>query len=342
MSDLVQFLDQRRKEVSNLLIFTHDHPDPDSISSAYALKFIAQQRFKIRARIVYGGSIGRVENQMMVQVLKIPIHELRPSRDLKWASHLALVDSQPVFANNSFPARRKPFIVIDHHPIAKGTRADFLMVKRDYGATATILSEMLLAHRFQLPSSLVTALVYGIGSETQNLGREAGPRDVKAYLKLFPACATRLLARIQNPPRPKNFFLTLRKVLKKAFSTGSIVGVHLGFVDTPEVVPQMADFLLTYERMGWSIATGRYKDRLVVSLRTKNTRGSAGLLLKRLVGKKGRAGGHGMIAGGWVSVPKSHSELAWAETEINLANKFIHAVRPREKAPVFINPFARK
>ena len=340
MPDLIKFLERRRKEIPALLIFTHDHPDPDSIASAYALQYLAVRRFGIRARIVYGGAIGRVENQTMVRLLKIPIHELRPVRDMRWASHFALVDSQPLFANNSFPSRRKPLIVIDHHPKSKGTRGDFLIVKKGYGATATILSEILLSHHMHLPSQLVTALVYGIGSETQNLGREAGPHDVKAYLKLFPSCDTRLLARIQNPPRPKTFFLTLGKVLKRAFSTGSVIGIHLGYVEMPEIVPQMADFLLTYERMGWAISTGRYNDRLVVSLRTRNARGNAGLLLKRLVGGKGRAGGHDMIAGGWIAVTKKRSELAWAEAEHTLVHKFLKAVRHRGKTPVFTNPFS--
>jgi len=342
MPDLIQFLDRHRRDISSLLIFTHDHPDPDSIASAYALQFVALRRCGIRARIVYGGAIGRVENQTMVRALKIPIRELRPVRDLRWASHLALVDSQPVFANNSFPARRKPLIVIDHHPKAKGTRADCLIVRKGYGATATILTETLLAHRLHLPSSLVTALVYGIGSETQNLAREAGSHDVRAYLKLFPLCDTRVLARIQNPPRPKDFFLTIGKVLKKAFSVGSVIGVHLGVVETPEVVPQMADFLLTYERMGWAVSTGRYEDRLIVSLRTKNPRGGAGFLLRRLVGEKGKAGGHGMIAGGWIQVPRKQSELAWIEAEVGIVQRFLKAVRPGKTRRDFIKPFVRR
>jgi len=342
MPDLVQFLERRRKEISSLLIYTHDHPDPDSIASAYALQFLALRRFGIRARIVYGGAIGRVENQTMVRLLKIPIRELRAARDLKWASHLALVDSQPVFANNSFPKRRKPLIVVDHHPRSKGTRSDFLLIKPGYGASATIMSELLLNHRFNLPTSLVTALVYGIGSETQNLGREAGAPDVRAYLKLFPNCDTRLLARIQNPPRPKQFFLTMGKVLKKAFSQGSVIGVHLGYVQTPEVVSQMADFLLTYERMGWSICTGRYADRLVISLRSKNSKARAGHLLRRLVGDKGKAGGHGMIAGGAIQVARSESELAWTEAELYLVRRFLRAVRPGKRHSYFTNPFLEK
>lgn len=325
--------------MDGLLIFTHDYPDPDSIASAYALYFLAQVRFGIPSRIVYGGSIGRAENQTMVKVLKIPVRELIPGTDLKWASHVALVDSQPSFANNSLPPRRKPLVVIDHHPRSKGTRADFLIVQQKYGATATILSEILIQHRMRVPTSLVTALVYGIGSETQNLGREAGPHDVQAYLKLFPQCDTRLLARIQNPPRPRTFFTTLGKVLKRAFTTSSIIGAHLGKVETPEFVPQMADFLITCERMGWAISTGRYQDRLMVSLRTRHPKGKAGRLLRRIVGGRGKAGGHGMIAGGWVNVNRPKSELAWVEAEHDIVKRFLKAVRPQEKEPEFLNPF---
>jgi len=49
-------------------IFTHDNPDPDSMSSAYALREIAKQ-FDVIADILYYGEILHQKNRAMVNLL---------------------------------------------------------------------------------------------------------------------------------------------------------------------------------------------------------------------------------------------------------------------------------
>jgi nanoRNase/pAp phosphatase (c-di-AMP/oligoRNAs hydrolase) len=87
----------------------------------------------------------------------------------------------------------------------------------------------------------------------------------------------------------------------------------------------MADFLLAHEQMRWSIVTGRYDGRLVVSLRTRNPGAEAGRLLWRLLGSDTSAGGHAMIAGGSIPVGRQASEAAWRATERNLARAFLRS-----------------
>ena len=77
---------------------------------------------------------------------------------------------------------------------------------------------------------------------------------------------------------------------------------HLGSVDQPDIVPEVADLLPRLEGKTWSLCSGTFKDRLYLSVRTTNPRGDAGRLMRRLLGRRGKGGGHGMIAGGWVSV----------------------------------------
>ena len=45
---------------------------------------------------------------------------------------------------------------------------------------------------------------------------------------------------------------------------------------------------------------GVFDDRLYLSIRTTNPRADAGRLMRRLLGKRGKGGGHGMMAGGWM------------------------------------------
>ncbi|HTL69763.1 MAG TPA: DHH family phosphoesterase [Candidatus Eisenbacteria bacterium] len=288
------------KETKRLIVLTHDNPDPDSVSSAVTLAYIATQKFGVPACAKYSGIVGRAENRAMIRVLGLKVAPLKDS-DFRPGTDFALVDMQPSTGNSSFPAKRRPVIVIDHHPLRKTTRAGFIDVRTDYGATATILTEYLLATGLEIPQTLATALSYGISSETQDLGREAREADVHAYLALFPRSNKKLLASIVHPRLSRDFFITLNRALHHSFVYKNAITTSLGEIENPDFVPLVADFMLRCERMTWAMCLGRYKDKIVVSIRTTNIKGGAGRFLRRLIGKRGTAGGHGMIAGGQVT-----------------------------------------
>ncbi|MCM8794290.1 MAG: DHH family phosphoesterase [Candidatus Omnitrophica bacterium] len=319
---ILKHLNERGRELSPLLILTHNHPDPDTIASAWALSFLAERR-GVRTRIVYSGVIGRMENQKMIDLLRVPIHPLRRS-DLDKYHHVALVDTQPPFRNNVFPMTRQADIVIDHHPRHKKTRAKWVLVDPRAGATTTLLAEAVLKSGLELPARLATALVYGIGSETQNLGREADVRDRAIFQALFAKASMKILAKIQNPPRPSSFFNVLGRAIQQAFVIQRIIGVHLGNVPSQDIVAHMADFLLTHEKVRWSIVTGRHDGFLHVSLRTNNTRAEAGKLLWKILGA-GSAGGHGMIAGGHLEIGRDAAENEWQQAEEKITHAFLRS-----------------
>jgi len=62
----------------------------------------------------------------------------------------------------------------------------------------------------------------------------------------------------------------------------------------------MADLLLRLRESRWAICVGVYKDELVLSLRTRGRRPTAGQVAEAIVGTQGTAGGHGTMAGGQV------------------------------------------
>ena len=319
---LVKFLTEKGKALSPLTILTHDHPDPDARASAWALEHLARTVGKIRCRIVYGGVIGRAENRMMAERLHVPAHPLRKG-ELSGVPHLALVDTQPPFKNNRCPPRRIPDLIIDHHPRHADTQSDLALIDESVGATTTMLVEALVAAGVRVPGRLATGIVYGIGSETQNLGREATPRDMDAYQHFWPKAHMRTLWRISYPQRSEAFFETIARGVREAFVAGRAIGVHLGEVNTPDRVAQIADFLLTLEKMRWSVVTARYQGRLHVSLRSNDPGAGAGRLLKRLLGGGNRGGGHAMIAGGSLEMRAEADESAWREAEDKLVSDFL-------------------
>jgi len=302
------------------LVLTHDYPDPDALASACALRYLAARRFGIRTRIAYGGIVGRDENKKMVELLSLPIHRLT-RRDFQRHRSVALVDTQPAFGNNSFPVTGRATLIIDQHPPMVPPAADFAIVDPDAGATSVILAEALLASKATIPSKLATALTYGIISDTLNLRRNSLPRTVRAYLTMLSLCDMKALASIQHPIRPKEFFKSLVNGFAGATIRHRLIVSHLGPVESPDVISQMADFLLTCEGMRWSFCTGRIREHLHVSLRGANPGLNAGQVLRDILSNGGQAGGHGAVAGGQFRIRDTKKETNWRQMELLLVRR---------------------
>jgi len=310
---LLNFLVDKKKSISPLLIVTHDFPDPDALASAYALKHIANIAFGIRSRIVYQGIIGRIENRNMVSILNLPAHRLKPGEIQKY-SHIALVDTQPDFENNSFPDSRKATLIVDQHPSISTPTAVCAVIDTDCGATSIIMAKSLLKLKMSIPERLATALAYGIITDTLNLSRATRPDIIKTYLKILPFANIRKLARIQTPEHDKNYFSMLRHAITRANACNGVIICHLGDVVNPDEVSLIADFLLSYKPGKMTLTTGRYKNKLHVSLRAKQSLFQAGRVLRKCLGNPEDAGGHGQIAGGSLKL-SNPDEKIWKHEE---------------------------
>jgi len=311
---LLHFLAKRRKHLSPLLILTHDYPDPDALASAFALQHLAQSAFGIQSRIAYGGEVGRTENRAMVRLLRIPIYKIKSAWLTRYAN-VALVDTQPEFENNAFRPNRRPVLVVDQHASATPPEADLVLLDTQCGATCVIIAQALLAHGNGIPPRVATALAYGILTDTLGLYRAQRPDVVRTYLQVVQHCDMRVLAQIQNPVRSRKFFATLGQGILDAARFRRLLVAHLGPVETPDLVSQVAEFLLAYRRITWCLVTGRYKGHLHASLRTTRTDMQAGPALRDAFGSPVQAGGHGPIAGGSCRVGTTAAETAWQERE---------------------------
>jgi nanoRNase/pAp phosphatase (c-di-AMP/oligoRNAs hydrolase) len=309
-----------------LLVLTHDNPDPDSIASGWALTRVARRLRSLSVDLAYGGIIGRSENRTLCAVLGVP---LKPIERLDLAAYdaVALVDCQPATGNNSLPDDLPPTLVIDHHPLRKQTRqVPFYDVREEYGATATIVSEYLFASEVKLDRHLATALFYAIKSETQNLGREASRSDVRVFLDCFPLVDNQALSRIENPPIPLEYFSMIDSAMDGTRLHGSVVITRLGSVSRPDAVAEFADLMVRLENMRWAVTMGRFGPDLLVSIRTDRPRANAGQMIERICGPEGKAGGHGMMAGGKIAGAAATPESA-AEWEERLAQRAVKILK---------------
>ncbi len=322
------------------LVLTHDYPDPDAVASALALKRLLERRVKgCSVDIGFGGIVGRAENRAMVKAVRAdmtPLTEL----DLPSYQGIALVDTQPRTGNNSLPAGRVPTVVLDHHPLRRETRrVKFHDVRTRFGATATMMYEYLRAARFRLDPDLATALFYGIRAETQALTREASRADREAYVALLPQVDFRRIADIEYAGVPREYFGLMGYALAHTRLYGDVAFTSLGEIPNPDFCAEFCDMILRLESTRWALCVGHKDGILYLSLRTRERRGHAGRTIARVVGKEGKAGGHGMMAGG-IAFLEKFSPPDFERALLVLRDRYLTEAdaEGRESTPLLASP----
>ena len=309
-----------------VLILAHDNPDPDSLAAAMALKHFIVVKSGNHCVLAYGGIIGRGENRVMVSKLDIDavhIETLNPA-DFKV---VCLVDTQPGTGNNSLGENLKVDLVIDHHPIRENTKScRWVDIREDYGCSATILFEYLMAQNVSFGTRLATIIYYAIKSETQELGREWCPADREAYLTLFPMVNNRILFEITHPKVPRSYFFSFNKALENAWTYDDILIFNLFTINNPDMVAEMADFLLRMEGVSIVLGMGLFLDKEVISLRTLSKDGGADQLIRALMKDLGTSGGHGMMAGGQI-VPMDSDLGAQRKLQATLTERLLNHLK---------------
>jgi nanoRNase/pAp phosphatase (c-di-AMP/oligoRNAs hydrolase) len=288
---------KQRAKGGRAVILTHDNPDPDSLAAAMGMKKLFENA-GLPSTITIGGIIGRAENRAMVRELKI---DLVPIEKLDWNAHavIAMVDTQPGTGNNSLPADRNADVVIDHHPPRNDlSSVPWLDIRTEMGATATIVYGYLEEQKIAIDAMLATAFLYALKSETRDLGRESGPDERDAYVELSKVADFERLYSIQNPKLGREHFVALDRALRSAVVWGELLAINLGALDYPDLVAEVADLMLPYEKAHWVLCVGQHNRTVFLSVRTDINDATAGALIRRVVGSNGAAGGHGMIAGG--------------------------------------------
>lgn len=263
--------------------------DPDSMASAMALKRIFWNKAK-RVFIYRINPIKRADNLAFVKFLTVDqkhIRYLKRSAIKKWA----LVDSQPhhhkLFMDHPYS------IIIDHHPITEPVTADFLDIREDYGANASIMTEYLKAAKIKPSPKLATALFYGIKTDTHDFVRASIPHDMGAFKYLYKFISLSILRKIESSEMTRSMLSQYQRAMERLIFIRDIAFVHMDRVDTPDLLVLIADFFMKIADIQWSIVSGVYQKNLVVIFRNASFNGDAGKTARKMFGSwKGSAGGH--------------------------------------------------
>lgn len=313
------------RDKSSLLIVMQDNPDPDSIAAAVALRRFANTVARLKCSIAHGGTVGRGENRALVQYLNL---NLLKCNQIKFEQYnlIAMVDTQPGAGNNSLPQNVVPQIVFDHHPFRNTSRlCEFYDIRRGYGATSTILFEYFNKANMTPEIPLATALLYAIRSDTQDLGREATQADIRAIELLYPIANKRMLSEIQRGSVPKEYFRMLSQALNNARVYGNAILTHIGQINNPDMIGEVADLFLREDETRWTMCTGFFEGKLLISIRTSQEQNRADKVIKSMVARKGTGGGHLTYAGGQVQLVKD-SEPERQKLKEHIEGKFLRAV----------------
>ena len=316
---------QGLKDATSVTFVSHVHPDPDSLGSMMGLAHLVETFLHKPTRLTRDGPISRAENRAMVELLDL---DLRPVEAVDWqeGEAVVMVDSQPNTGRHTCAPRAPLYAVIDHHD-TPGDLAGvpFVDVRRSLGATCSLVTSYLMEQGIQVPPDLATGLLYGIETELSGYPREASPLDDNALLYLYPLADKDLLARIRNARLPQIHFGCLLQALQSSFIYDRLIISWVNDLPQLELAAEVVDFLIRFEEVDWAVCAGVYHDKLILSVRAAVEDARAGEMLRQVVGKLGRAGGHDRRAGGCILLP-STSASAVEQLQAELRRRLLKAL----------------
>ena len=288
-------------DCADVLIVTHDNPDPDAIASSWALAVLVREKLAKPVRCIAGGAIVRAENARLVQLLKPPM-ELVDRFESGPDTGIVLVDCAPTSANQLLEGTGvKPLAVIDHHESGGPSfRVKFRDIRKNVAATATIAAGYLQDQEIEPSIDLATALVYAV--ETDALG---WPVYTRADHRIISWATERAdpnkLVDIRAAPLPRAYFADLLLAVESTHVFGNVALAFLPHAHGAEIVGEVADLLIRCDDFDRVLCAAAINGDTILSVRTTTAGGDASALVRRTLAGLGNGGGHTHRAGGKVS-----------------------------------------
>jgi nanoRNase/pAp phosphatase (c-di-AMP/oligoRNAs hydrolase) len=305
--DLLRSLTNKKR----ILILTHNNPDPDAMSAAFAMKHLIFKMVRKKATIAYMGIVGRLENRELVKQCKI---DMKQSFGLNFArfDYIIVVDTQPQAGNVFIPEGVQVNAVIDHHITKRKLvrRKDLIVdIRPKYGSTCTIVAEYYKELNIVPETDIATAMCFGVITDSIGTGRDSAPEDQNMLGFLYPHISINKLVKIQNPPLPRYHFKTLRKAIENSVILDDVLFCDLGDVRNADLIAESADYMVRMRDIKCIFVIGKLENIALFSLRTKSNKRSVGNIAMAIVKGIGYGGGHTKFAGGQVPITtRSYSE----------------------------------
>ena len=326
---LLRLLEGKRK----ILVTTHVHPDPDALASSLALCALLGARLKnATVHMSIKGQIGGGVNDAFTRHAPLSVV---PWNDAALDDYdaIVLLDAQPSFAYSPLPPGVMPTAVIDHHA-ARGRkpRCAFCDIRPEVGATSSIVFSYFMELEERISPELGATLLFAIESDLAGAAGIPATLDNIALSSLTLIADTHTLYQMRYVDLPQSYYVAYAQALAGATYYDEAMISHIGEIDSLEKPAVIADFLLRFDKVQWSMTTATNEGRMVISLRTNNPKHSAGELMRRILKSIGEGGGHRTKAGGFVAL-ESGSTAEIERVRATLRRRLLRALK--------INPTSR-
>ena len=293
-----------REKKRNILVTTHQHPDPDALASALGMHTLLSTRLPSAAiSLSIKGRVGGGVNEAFVRQSNL---KFQPWDDaaLKGYDAIILLDTQPTGSFSPLPPDVTPFAVIDHHRTRGGRRpkCPFCDIRPDVGSTSSIVFSYFMELEVPIRPDLGATLLYAIESDLAGAAGQPGELDNLALSSLTLIADTRKLYQMRYVDLPQSYFVSYFNGLSNAVWAEDALMSHIETIDSLERPAILADFLLRFDQARWALVTAVHDDKLVMSLRTQDKATSAADVIRRLLRHLGEGGGHRTKAGGFVKL----------------------------------------
>lgn len=344
------------------IVLLQDFPDPDALSCAWAYKLIAQQ-YDITCNIYYAGTLSHQENIALVRLTGLPAQRctVQTAKEKNFSAFqgCVFVDGQGTTTQLLAQVQQAnlPIVaIIDHHSAQGEVKAEFLDLRPQTRATATIFSQYLQTGLLKLDSSnsehvkCATALIHGIRSDTNQM-MQAQEEDFIAagYLSRF--YDAQLLNSVLQASRSKRVMNVIERSLRNRVlqNNFSIAGVGYLRYDDRDAIPQAADFLVTEENVHTAVVYGIVHDEdeelevVIGSLRTNKITLDPDEFIKETFGQDahGRYFGGGRSMAGGFEIPMGflsgfnenaeYTRMKWEVFDAQIKQKLYRLVNPENE-----------
>ncbi len=352
-----QLLDNHRSE--RQLVLLQDFPDPDALSSAWAYKLIAAA-YDIECDIFYAGTLSHQENIALVRLTGLPARRWPTAAsdqpDLSTYQGYVLIDTQGTTSQLSAVVKKAQIpllLVIDHHSPQGKLQAEYIDLRPDIRATATILTQYLQRGLLTLDRSnpkhtkCATALMHGLRADTNQL-MHAAEDDFMAAAYLSQFYDGQLLSAVLQAARSKRVMDVIERSLRnrKVQNNVSIAGVGYLRYDDRDAIPQAADFLATEENVHTAVVYGIVHDEdqerevVIGSLRTSKITLDPDEFIKEAFGQdnQGRFFGGGRSMAGGFEIPVGFLSGSYENTEYNRIKWDVFDIQIKQKLWRLVDP----
>src|SRR5262249_33788012 len=149
----------------------------------------------------------------------------------------------PNTGRHSFGSDAPLYAVLDHHETPGELQSvPFVDIRRNVGATCSIVTSYLNEQEIEVPRRLATALQYGIETELNGYPREASALDDSALLYLYPLSDKEMLARIRNARLTSSYFECILQALQSSFIYDRLIISWVNELPQPELAAEVVDF----------------------------------------------------------------------------------------------------